>query len=98
MGCELRYPDLAPGAACACRGDNPVPLALPGFCRREGNYSCVFIQLVRHPMSTLRRAFLPAGGGACVLRPGAACTDSLELRLVLRHRWTSAPLYHTQTP
>ena len=40
---NLRRYHLAPGGACSCKGSNPLPVALPGFCRAQYSWDC-FIQ------------------------------------------------------
>lgn len=43
-GCpeKTRIPptNLAPGGACSCKASNPLPVALPGFCRAQNTWSC----------------------------------------------------------
>jgi hypothetical protein len=32
--------NLAPGGACSCKASNPLPVALPGFCRAQNTWTC----------------------------------------------------------
>jgi len=36
----IRYANLAPGGTCQCDTGNPLPVALPGFCRPPGTFMC----------------------------------------------------------
>ena len=37
---RIKPANLAPGGACSCKSNNPLPVALPGFCRPPGTWSC----------------------------------------------------------
>ena len=36
----IKPTNLAPGGSCSCKANNPLPVALPGFCRPPGTWSC----------------------------------------------------------
>jgi len=36
----IKPANLSPGGACSCKANNPLPVALPGFCRPPGTWSC----------------------------------------------------------
>ncbi|KAK3261179.1 hypothetical protein CYMTET_29904 [Cymbomonas tetramitiformis] len=41
-GTGIQYHNLAPGSGCQCENKNPLPVALPGFCRVAGSFVCFY--------------------------------------------------------
>jgi len=46
MGCErdtgIKCTTCPPGSTCTCLENYPMPVALAGFCRMKGNYTCFY--------------------------------------------------------